>query len=70
MVVDPTMSEDGDLEIPFAGSGTKGSFSPRGLGVLIALGTYTDFFGARAITGRPAGSGGRGHPVTRTRGRR
>jgi hypothetical protein len=69
MGMDPAISQGGDLETRFAGDGPKGSFSRRGLGVVIAVGRVEGVFGRLAITGSAATSGGRGHPVTRTRGR-
>jgi hypothetical protein len=43
MGMDPAISEEGDLEIPFARGGTKESISGRGLGVLIAAGACTEY---------------------------
>ena len=70
MGMDPAISEESDLEISFAGGGTKESFSRRGLGVLIAAGRVHGVFSPLLITAPAAGSGGRGHPVTRGRCRR
>ena len=70
MGMDPAISEESDLEISFAGGGTKESFSRRGLGVLIAAGSVQGVFSPLLITAPAAGSGGRGHPVTRGRCRR
>jgi hypothetical protein len=70
MVMDPAISEEGDIEFPVAGGGTKESFSRRGLGVLIAGGRMHGVFSPPLITAPAAGSGGRGYPITRRRGRR
>jgi hypothetical protein len=70
MGIDPAISEEGDLEIQVAGGGPRGSFSRRGLGVLIAAGRLQGVFSPLVITAPAAGSGGRGHLVTRRRSRR
>ena len=69
MGMDPAISGEGDLEIPFAGGGTKESFSRRGLGVLTAAGRVQGVFSPLLTTAPAAGSGGRGHRVTRRRSR-
>jgi hypothetical protein len=72
MGMDPAIAEESELEISFAADGTKESSSRRGLGVLIAVGRVHGVFSPLLTTAPAApaaGSGGRGHPVTRRWGR-
>jgi hypothetical protein len=62
MGIEPAISEEGDLEIMFAGGGTEESFSRCSLGVLIAAGRVHGY--SAHCSSRPQ-QPGRVGPVTR-----